>query len=457
MKKRILSLLLAAVMAVSLLAGCSNTNEPDGSSSNAGPAQPSTSQNNDTAPKGDPVVINLALSQGEHTDDLVNFLPKFEEENNIKVNVDIITESGYIQKVMLGLSAENQEYDVFMGSNGMWGQLLDSGWAHSLDEFIEDDTLTSQEWRDGFADSMLDVVTRDGHRYAVVYQMGTNILYYNKAIFRENGLDPDAPPKTLAEVLEVAEKLNHPEDGYYGIVFRASREQTINTFFWLMLWFSQGGNWYDVPGCPDIAVLDQDPAIRATQYYADFHKFAPQGIANYGFEDAMLAMQQGKAAMWIDTSILAGNLLNPENSMISEDVGFSAFEEGQAIGAPWTFMMAQNTEHPEEAWKLMEYLTGFEVTWEQTKSGKQTSPVRTDVLQNPEIDQYMNAELGAALAKSLETACPQYWPVISQTAEIRNILSVSISDVAAGKKTAEDAMKETNEEVIKILQRDGLM
>jgi multiple sugar transport system substrate-binding protein len=457
MKKRILSLLLAAVMAASLLVGCGNKSDEQKDPASDGGQQSSASQTGNETPKGDPVVINLALSQGEHTDDLVNFLPKFEEENNVKVNVDIITESGYIQKVMLGLSAEKQEYDVFMASNGMWGQLLDSGWAHPLEEFIADDSLTSQEWRDGFADSMLDVVTRDGHRYAVVYQMGTNILYYNKAIFAANGLDPDSPPKTLAEVLEVAEKLNHPEDGQYGIVFRASREQTINTFFWLMLWFSQGGNWYDVPGCPDIAVLDQPAAIQATQYYADFHKYAPQGIANYGFEDAMLAMQQGKAAMWIDTSILAGNLLNPENSLISEDVGFSAFEEGRAIGAPWTFMMAKNTEHPEESWKLMEYLTGFEVTWEQTKSGKQTSPVRTDVLEHPEIDQYMNAELGAALAKSLETACPLYWPVISQTAEIRNIMSVNISDAAAGKKTAEEAMLETNAETIKILQRDGLM
>lgn len=455
MKKRILSLLLAAVMAASLLAGCNSSNQPDSQPSKDSGTQPSASQDGNAT--GDPAVINLALSQGEHTDDLVNFLPKFEEENNVKVNVDIITESGYIQKVMLGLSAEEQEYDVFMASNGMWGQLLDSGWVQPLEDFIDDESLTSKEWRDGFAESMLDVVNRDGHRYAVVYQMGTNILYYNKEIFRANGLDPDNPPKTMAAVLETAEKLNHPEDGQYGIVFRASREQNANTFFWLMLWFAQGGHWYDVPGCPDIAVLDQPAAIQATQYYADYHKYAPQGIANYSFEDAMLAMQQGKAAMWIDTSILAGNLLNPESSLISEDVGFSAFEEGSAIGAPWTFMMAKNAKDPESSWKLMQYLTGFEVTWEQTKSGMQTSPVRTDVLENPEIDQYMNAELGAALAKSLETASPQYWPVISQKAEIQTILSVSISDVAAGKKTAEEAMKEANDETIKILQRDGLM
>lgn len=454
MKKRILPLFLSTLLVSTLLAGCGTASSSSGGGAPAGSSSAAASSE---VKKEEPIVLNLALSQGDHTDDLVNYLAAFEEAENVKINTEIITESGYVQKLMLGLSAADQEYDVFMTSNSMWGQLLDSGWVQGLNKYMDDPSLTDPKWKEGFSDAMLNVVNRDGERYAVVYQMGTNILYYNKEIFEKNGLDPNKPPKTLAEVLEVAQKLNKPEEGQYGISFRASREQNVNTFFWVMLWFAQGGDWYNVPGSPDIAVLDRPEAIKATEYFAQFHKYAPQGIANYGFEDAMLAMQQGKVAMWIDTSILAGNLLDPEKSLISEKVGFSGFEEGRAIGAPWTFMMAKNCKNQEKAWKLMQYLTGFDVTWAQTKAGVQTSPVRTDVLQHPEIGQYMNAELGAALAKGLENAAPIYFPTISQTAEIRAVLAVNISDVAAGKKTAEQAMKETNEETIKILKRDGLM
>ncbi len=453
MKKRVLSLMLAMILMLTVFASCTQSGD-------TGTASTAAENSDEAAPAEESTetpVVNLALSSGPQSDDLINYLDAFETEYNVEVNVESIAEASYLQKILLSLSGNEATYDVFMSSNSMWGQMLDPGWVEPLDSYIDNAEITDQAWKDGFSESMLDIVVKDDQRYAVVYQMGTNILYYNKAMLENAGLDPENPPSTLAEVLEAAEQINDPANEQYGIVFRASREQNTNTFLWVMLWFSLGGDWFNVPDSPDIAVLDRPEAIEATQFFADFHKYAPEGIANYGFEDAMLAFQQGKAAMWIDTIILAGNVLDPEVSLVTEDVGFLTLDEGKSIGSPWTFMMAKNSQVKDASWQLMQYLTGYDVTWGQTASGIQTAPVRKDVLENPDIEEFMNPELALALSKGLENAAPIYFPIMSQTAEIRASLAVAISDVAAGSLTAEEAMIATNDEVISILERDGLM
>lgn len=50
----------------------------------------------------------------------------------------------------------------------------------------------------------------DGKMYydgAVLYESGPFVLYYNKKMFKEAGLDPDKPPRTWDELLEYAKKL----------------------------------------------------------------------------------------------------------------------------------------------------------------------------------------------------------------------------------------------------------
>ncbi len=455
MKKRIIGLMLALGMITSLLASCSQPESEQGTSEPDAPAE-SSEGTEDAAASFEGIEVNLGLSSGPQSDDLVNYLPDFEEATGMTVSVESVAESGYLQKLLLSLSGNEATYDVFMSSNSMWGQILDPGWAEPLNAYIDDPAKTDPVWKDGLSESMHDIVVRDGMRYGVTYQMGTNILYYNKAMLADAGLDPENPPETLAEVLEAAEQIYDPENEKYGIVFRGTREQNQNTFLWVMLWFSQGGDWYNVPDSPNIAVLDRPEAAAATQFFADFHQYAPDGIANYGWEDSMLAFQQGKAAMWIDTNSIAGNVLDPEASAVYEDVGFLTLDEGKTIGSPWVFMMAANSQVKDAAWQLMQYLTGFDVTWGQTMSGVNTAPARSDVLGHADIGEYIHPELASAAVKGLENAAPIYFPVLAQTAEIRAELAVAISDVAAGNLSAEEAMINTNNTIIEILERDGL-
>jgi multiple sugar transport system substrate-binding protein len=51
-----------------------------------------------------------------------------------------------------------------------------------------------------FARGMRQVMIHQGKWWAVVNTGGTLALYYNKAIFRECGLDPELPPRTIGEL-----------------------------------------------------------------------------------------------------------------------------------------------------------------------------------------------------------------------------------------------------------------
>lgn len=53
----------------------------------------------------------------------------------------------------------------------------------------------------------------DGKICVIPYNISTPIMYYNKDLFKESGLDPDSPPTTWDELLETAKAISKDVDG----------------------------------------------------------------------------------------------------------------------------------------------------------------------------------------------------------------------------------------------------
>lgn len=62
-------------------------------------------------------------------------------------------------------------------------------------------------WMEGFYPGFMKDATFEGNIYAIPFQRSTPVFYYNKDAFRAAGLDPEAPPTTWAEMIEVGKKL----------------------------------------------------------------------------------------------------------------------------------------------------------------------------------------------------------------------------------------------------------
>jgi sn-glycerol 3-phosphate transport system substrate-binding protein len=75
----------------------------------------------------------------------------------------------------------------------------------SLDEIGLD--AESKQWLEGFYPAFLANSHADGQTWSVPFQRSTAIFYYNKAAFKDAGLDPEKFPTTWAELADTAAKL----------------------------------------------------------------------------------------------------------------------------------------------------------------------------------------------------------------------------------------------------------
>lgn len=85
----------------------------------------------------------------------------------------------------------------------------DEGQIEPITEYVSDDVSSS------FYDQMMEAVIHEDEIYALPFNTDTQILFYNKDIFEEVGLDPEHPPETWEELNEYAEMMDLQEGGTY--------------------------------------------------------------------------------------------------------------------------------------------------------------------------------------------------------------------------------------------------
>jgi multiple sugar transport system substrate-binding protein len=67
-----------------------------------------------------------------------------------------------------------------------------------------------------------DIATYEDRVYGVGFTPDVSILVWNKELFREAGLDPEVPPKTIYEIHEMATQIGALGDDTYGFYFAGS-------------------------------------------------------------------------------------------------------------------------------------------------------------------------------------------------------------------------------------------
>lgn len=408
--------------------------------------------------KSEQVVLRALLT---NHDSLIlyrdKFFPLFEERTGIKVIADCLPESGLEQKLRVTMGTGNTEYDIVQIGGRTLGQAIAGNWISSLNGYMDNLDAEDQAWANGFADGVMDICTVEENLYGIPWQMGSNILFYNKKMFREAGLDDSKGPSNLQELEEYAKILTKPELKQYGFVQRAKRDDGSNGFAWIMMWLAKGGRWTDVPGYPDYAVLNHPIAKETTELYTRLlNNYGPPGISSYGWPEAQLAMQQGKVAMWLGAAQLGLELEDPEKSLIAGEVGYAIVggnddEQWYTVGSPWMFSLAASSKHKKEAFEVIKFMTDYEVVMSQVLDKVHGSPVRKDVLLDEQITKVFPAPYAAALAVGVGRGLAEYTPFIPEGSQIRDFLSIAISSAMTGQQTVDQAMEGANNKIKKLL------
>lgn len=398
--------------------------------------------------------VRIVLCEDAPTVDYAeNHFAEFTKKTGIVVEADVLPSASFYEKMVLGMAAPSQEWDICQIDISCAGTLLDGGFLLPLDEMIAG---ASPEFLKGYEGS--NILSTNflykGNVYAVPQFMGSAILMYNAKHFEEAGLDPANPPKTLDELVEACKALHKPEEGRDAMVFRGSREGATISFFWSMLYFNQGGSWYP-ENHESLAIFDTEEAKKATEYLVELGKYAPQGIVNYTYDECYTAIQQGKASILLDMSQCATWTIDPALSKVYEDMRFAALD-GHTLAGNWSFAIGKGSENAELAWELIEYMAGYDVAWNQTENLILSAPCRVDILANPELTKLYPESLIQAMLDSQKDCDAMFYPMGAQCDEIVTKLAVNINDALAGTITAEEAMTKTQTEVLAIKAREGL-
>ena len=326
--------------------------------------------------------------------------------------------------------------------------LIDEDAIVPFDDFIKTDA--DEAWLASFFPSFMENSQTGGKTWGIPFQRSTIVLYWNKELFKEAGLDPEKPPQTWAEKVAFAEKLTKrdganttqwglqiPSSGFPYWLFQALAIQAD-----AVLMNKEGNRTaYDAPG-----------VIEALQYWVDLsrkHRVHPTGIVEWGTTPRDF-FEKKCAMMWTTT----GNLTNVRtNAKFPFGVGMLA--AGKRRGSPTgggNFYLSKKSSRAEQeaAFKFIQWITSPE---RAAKWGIDTGyvAVRKDAFDTPVMKDYVAGFPAAAVARDqLQYAVAELSTHENQ--RVTKALNDGLQAALNGTKTPEAAMKDSQAEAERILR-----
>jgi len=230
----------------------------------------------------------------------------------------------------------------------------------------------------GFVPSGLALGEVEGKTYGLAYVFSTPIMYINRTLFEEAGLDPDQPPLTWDEVkaagIAIAEKT-----GKHGF-FPGAYGPADGTFVYQSIVMSNGGKVRE-GNTLTFAEKDQADAVAMLRDLVDSGAHARIDVGAH-----VDTFQSGNMGMFLYTSAVLNRL---ESSAAGNyDLGLAPMPAfGERPTAPTNsgsavFMFSQDPVKQRAAWELMKFLTSDEAyTTITTKIGY--LPLRLGTLEDP--------------------------------------------------------------------------
>ncbi len=301
-----------------------------------------------------------------------------------------------------------------------------------------------QAWIDGFYDGFMKDAEFEGKTYAIPFQRSTPVFYYNKDAFRAAGLDPEAPPATWDEMIEMGKVLTQ-RDSNGNVTQWGTRIPTLGLGgAWLFggLVVSKGDVLTTETGTE--ARINTPAALASLEFLLELSEegvMAPGGIS---WGDTPKAFLEGQtASMWTSTGNLA---FVEENATFDWGVGFLPGGDGPGapIGGGNFYVFSDTTdEEREAALDFIKFMTSPEnaATWSMATG--YVAP-RPDVWETPQMKEYA-ARLPQALVAldQLEYAEREF--ATFQRAKVTQYLVDAIESVVTGNADPAEALARAQE------------
>ena len=318
--------------------------------------------------------------------------------------------------------------------------LQDADVLVSLEELGLDEE--GKRWLAGFYPAFLANSHAGGKTWSVPFQRSTAVQYYNKRAFETAGLNPDAYPKTWAELAAAAEKLRARENGRvtrWGIKMAADLGNAQWTFGALA---NQAGHQLMNQAGTETYFADAK-AVKALAYWCDLakvHHASPEGVSTWSTLSPDFL--QGNTAIIQHTT---GNLRNlREKADFPFGIAGPAGENGPRTvvgGGNLYFFKAASPAERAAALRFARWVTQPEraADWSIRTGYIATSPAAYDT---PALREYVQRFPAAGVAKdNLPVATGELSTYENQ--RVYKLLTDNIQAALNGTKAPERAMQDT--------------
>lgn len=368
------------------------------------------------------------------------------ERENPSIKVQPIYTGSYqdtIAKTLTALKSNDFPHFAILLSTDMF-TLIDEDVIVPFDD-------SDQAWIKSFYPAFMENSQAEGKTWGIPFQRSTIVQYWNKELFKEAGLNPDVPPKTWADQIEIATKLT-------------KRDASGNTSQWGMQIPSSGFPYWLFQALTtqnDVRLMNADgnrtffddpKVVEALQYWMDLsmkHKVHPTGIVEWGTTPRDF-FERKVAIMWTTT----GNLTNVKANA-KFDFGVGMMPAGRRGGSPtgggnfYVFKKASAAERA-AATAFAKFATQPEraAQWGMDTGYVAVTPA---AFETQRMKDYVAGFPAAAVARD---QLPLAWAELSthDNQRVTKALNDGLQAGLTGTKTAQVAMAEAQREAQRLLR-----
>lgn len=462
--KRVLSIILSVILVMTLLAGCQgNRTQATKGAEPSAPDSESAEKNGDRPYEGE--TVNVLLDSHPWQKMIEPMVDEFTEKTGIKVNITVLGEDVYWDRVNLGISADKPPFDVFMLSPNQSGYTgYTNGWIASLDEFINDPAKTSADYQ--FDDIYPYVVDgfrfpdTSGNIYGIPLTLETYMLFYRKDLMAEQNIDV-SQLQTMDDWMKVLDQIDsaYKDKGISAAVIRG-QDPTMPDELLAAVY----NNWGDRPYLPQrLFYFDQDwnaqftdPAVVAGfKTWAKMVSLGPTGASNFTWYDCTNQFAAGNAfSYWFDASAFASIFEDPEQSQVVGKVGYLPVPKTEAGNGTthwaWGLAITEKSKVKDAAWQFVQWATSADIEM-RTAEGTY-GPVRVSTWKN--MTDVFGTEFCQAVDQSLNMSAPGYL-YFNGASEINSRIIDSVIKISQG-EDADTVMSELNTQAAEIIDKSGL-
>jgi sn-glycerol 3-phosphate transport system substrate-binding protein len=378
------------------------------------------------------------------------FAADFEKENP-GVKLRPIYSGSYqesIAKALTAVKSGDPPVTSILLSTDMF-TLIDEDAIVPFDDLIK--TADDKAWLKSFYPAFMENSQTGGKTWGIPFQRSTVVLFYNKAAFKEAGLDPDRPPQTWTQMREYAQKLTKRDAS--GNVSQWGVQIPSSGFpYWLFqgLAIENGVNLMNQAGTE--VYYDTPEVVGALQYWLDLvnkYKVHPPGIVEWGTTPKDF-FERKVAMMWTTT----GNLTNVKNNA-KFDFGVAMLPASKQRGSPtgggnFYIFKKSTPAQREAAFKFIKWVTAPE---RAAQWGIDTGyvAVRADAWETPVMKKYVAGFPAAAVARDqLPFAKAELSTHDNQ--RVTKALNDGLQAALTGTKGAAQALKDAQREADRLLR-----